>query len=83
VSRLTNPWMVTMAHIHLASTGQIVLPLFDLSATPSTLTTFSGCVFAPTSLLAQLIANPSASFVMVHTTVAPAGAIQGMVLRVA
>jgi hypothetical protein len=69
VSGLTN---VTAAHIHLVSTGAIVVPL----TTPTTGTS-SGCATVERSLLQQIVRNPSAYYVNVHTGTFPNGQVQG------
>lgn len=69
VSGLTN---VTAAHIHLVSTGAIVVPL----TTPTTGTS-SGCATVERSLLQQIVRNPSAYYVNVHTPTFPNGQVQG------
>jgi CHRD domain len=69
VSGLTN---VTAAHIHLVSTGAIVVPL----TTPTTGTS-SGCATVEKSLLQQIVRNPSAYYVNVHTQTFPNGQVQG------
>jgi CHRD domain len=69
VSGLTN---VTAAHIHLVSTGAIVVPL----TTPTTGTS-SGCATVERSLLQQIVRNPAAYYVNVHTGTFPNGQVQG------
>jgi hypothetical protein len=69
VSGLTN---VTAAHIHLGSTGAIVVPL----TTPTTGTS-SGCATVDRALLRQIVQNPSAYYVNVHTQTFPNGHVQG------
>ena len=69
VSGLTN---VTAAHIHLVSTGAIVVPL----TTPTTGTS-SGCATVERSLLQQIVQNPAAYYVNVHTQTFPNGQVQG------
>jgi hypothetical protein len=69
VSGLTN---VTAAHIHLVSTGAIVVPL----TTPTTGTS-SGCGTVEKSLLQQIVRNPGAYYVNVHTQTFPNGQVQG------
>ena len=69
VSGLTN---VTAAHIHLVSTGAIVVPL----TTPTTGTS-SGCATVERSLLQQIVRNPAAYYVNVHTQTFPNGQVQG------
>jgi hypothetical protein len=73
VSGLTN---VTAAHIHRASTGDVVVPL-----TAPTSGTSSGCVNVEKSLLQEILANPSAFYVNVHTTAFPGGQIRGNLTR--
>ena len=70
VSGLTN---VTAAHIHLVSTGAIVVPL----TTPTTGTS-SGCATVERSLLQQIVRNPAAYYVNVHTQTFPNGQVQGI-----
>jgi CHRD domain len=69
VSGLTN---VTAAHIHLVSTGAVVVPL----TTPTTGTS-SGCATVERSLLQQIVRNPAAYYVNVHTQAFPNGQVQG------
>ena len=63
VSGLTN---VTAAHIHLVSTGAVVVPL----TTPTTGTS-SGCATVERALLQQIVRNPAAYYVNVHTQTFP------------
>ena len=69
VSGLTN---VTAAHIHLVSTGAVVVPL----TTPTTGTS-GGCATVEKALLRQIVRNPSAYYVNVHTQTFPNGQVQG------
>jgi hypothetical protein len=69
VSGLTN---VTAAHIHLVSTGAIVVPL----TTPTTGTS-SGCATVDRALLQQIVRNPAAYYVNVHTQTFQNGQVQG------
>jgi hypothetical protein len=69
VSGLTN---VTAAHIHLVSTKAVVVPL----TTPTTGTS-SGCATVERALLQQIVRNPSAYYVNVHTQTYPDGQVQG------
>ena len=69
VSGLTN---VTAAHIHLALTGADVVTL----TTPTTGTS-SGCATVERSLLQQIVRNPAAYYVNVHTGTFPNGQVQG------
>jgi CHRD domain len=69
VSGLTN---VSAAHIHLVSTGAVVVPL----TTPTTGTS-SGCATVERSLLQQIVRNPAAYYVNVHTQTFPNGQVQG------
>ena len=69
VSGLTN---VTAAHIHLVSTGAVVVPL----TTPTTGTS-SGCGTVDRALLQQIVRNPAAYYVNVHTPTFPNGQVQG------
>jgi hypothetical protein len=63
---------VTAAHIHVKPSGDIVVPL-----TAPTNGSSSGCVTVAAALLQQIAQHPSNYYVNVHTTTAPAGAIQG------
>ena len=69
VSGLIN---VTAAHIHLVSTGAIVVPL----TTPTTGTS-SGCATVERALLQQIVRNPAAYYVNVHTQTFTNGQVQG------
>jgi hypothetical protein len=69
VSGLTN---VTAAHIHLVSTGAVVVPL----TTPATGTS-SGCATVDKALLQLIVRNPGAYYVNVHTQAFPNGQVQG------
>jgi hypothetical protein len=69
VSGLTN---VTAAHIHRLSTSAIVVPL-----TAPTSGTSNGCVTVERALLQEILANPGAFYVNVHTSAFPNGQIRG------
>ena len=69
VSGLTN---VSAAHIHLVSSGAVVVPL----TTPTTGTS-SGCATVEKALLQQIVRNPGAYYVNVHTQAFPNGQVQG------
>lgn len=69
VSGLVN---VTAAHIHLVSTGAVVVPL----TTPTTGTS-SGCATVERALLQQIVRNPAAYYVNVHTQTFSNGQVQG------
>jgi hypothetical protein len=69
VSGLTN---VTASHIHRVSTQAIVVPL-----TTSFTGTASGCVTVNKTLLKEIVANPGAFYVNVHTSAFPNGQIRG------
>jgi CHRD domain len=69
VSGLTN---VTAAHIHRGSTSAIVVPL-----TAPTSGTSSGCVSVDKTLLQEILNNPRAFYVNIHTTAFPNGQIRG------
>ena len=73
VSGLTN---VTAAHIHRGSTGAIVVPL-----TAPTSGTSSGCVTVEKALLREILANPGAFYINVHTATFPGGQIRGDLTR--
>jgi CHRD domain len=73
VSGLTN---VTAAHIHRVSTGAIVVPL-----TAPTSGTSSGCITVERALLREIMRNPGAFFVNVHTATYPNGQVQGPLSR--
>ena len=69
VSGLTD---VEAAHIHLVSTKAIVVSL----TTPTTGTS-SGCATVERALLQQIVRNPAAYYVNVHTKTFPNGQVQG------
>jgi hypothetical protein len=73
VTGLTN---VTAAHIHRVSTGAIVVPL-----TAPTTGTSSGCVTVERALLREIVANPAAFYVNVHTSTHEGGQVQGTLSR--
>src|ERR687897_2496754 len=62
---------VEAAHIHRGSTGDIVVPL----TTPTTGSS-SGCDTVAKALLQEIIRNPGAFYVNVHTKTFPAGQIR-------
>lgn len=63
---------VTVAHIHRVSTGAIVVPL-----TAPTTGTASGCTTVEKALLQEIVRNPDAFYVNVHTTAFTNGQVQG------
>ena len=69
VTGLTN---VTAAHIHRASTGDVVIPL-----TAPTTGSSSGCITVDKTLLQEVVKTPSAFYVNVHTQSFPNGQIRG------
>jgi hypothetical protein len=73
VTGLTN---VTAAHIHRASTGAPVVTL-----TAPTAGTSSDCVTVERALLREIVANPAAFYVNVHTSTHPDGQVQGNLSR--
>jgi CHRD domain len=73
VSGLTN---VTAAHIHRASTGDIVVPL-----TAPTTGSSSGTVSVSKTLLQEIVGNPSGFYVNVHTMSFPDGQIRGTLTK--
>lgn len=73
VTGLTN---VTAAHIHRVAGGAVVVPL-----TAPTSGTSSGCVTVERSLLQQIVSNPQAFYVNVHTSTFPNGQVQGTLSR--
>ena len=73
VTGLTN---VTAAHIHRVAGGAVVVPL-----TAPTSGTSSGCVTVERSLLQEIVRNPQAFYVNVHTSTYPNGQVQGPLHR--
>ena len=73
VSGLTD---VTAAHIHRGSTGAIVIPL-----TAPTTGSSAGCTDAAKTLLQEIVRDPQAFYVNVHTQSHPSGEIQGKLSR--
>ena len=73
VSGLTN---VTAAHIHRVSTDAIVIPL-----TAPTTGSSAGCTDAAKALLQEIVRDPQAFYVNVHTQSHPNGQIQGKLNR--
>jgi CHRD domain len=67
---------VTVAHIHRVSTGAVVVPL----SAPTT-GTASGCTTVAKALLREIVRNPDAFYVNVHTTTHPDGQVQGKLSR--
>lgn len=63
---------VTAAHIHRGSTGAVVVPL----SAPTTGTS-SGCVSVDKTLLQEILNNPGAFYVNVHTTQFQNGQVRG------
>ena len=67
---------VVAAHIHVAAVGvpgSVVVPLFAGSFAGTDMT--RGCVSA-NGLASAIIANPSAYYVNIHSTIYPAGAVR-------
>lgn len=75
VKKITLP--ATAAHIHLTSTGNVVVPL----TAPDASGTASGCVNTTRALVKAILATPGAYYVNVHTTDYPGGAIRGTLTR--
>jgi hypothetical protein len=72
----------TAAHIHEAfrgTAGPIVVPLTQpATGDPGA---SSGCVAADPALLADILQNPAAYYVNVHTPLFPGGALRGQLFR--
>ena len=73
VTGLTN---ITAAHIHRVSTDAIVVPL-----TAPTTGTSGGCVTVDKALLREILRDPGAFYVNVHTVSFPNGQVQGRLNR--
>jgi hypothetical protein len=67
---------VTDAHIHRVAGDAIVVPL----SAPTT-GTATGCVTVERTLLQEIVRNPAAFYVNVHTTAKPGGHVQGTLAR--
>lgn len=67
----------TGAHIHLASNGNIVVPLNAPDASGDA----SGCTNTTRPLVRAILANPAGYYVNVHTSDFPNGAIRGTLTR--
>jgi hypothetical protein len=67
---------VTAAHIHRVSTSAIVVPL----SAPTTGTS-GGCETVDKALLREILRNPGAFYVNVHTVSFPNGQVQGGLSR--
>jgi hypothetical protein len=63
----------TAAHIHIATTGAVVVPLNPAFTNG----VGSGSVTTTADIAAAIVANPSGYYVNVHTAAFPAGAIRG------
>ena len=74
VSNITLP--AAAAHIHSGATGVAGNPVVTLTA-PAANGAASGCVDADDALVDDIIANPSAFYVNVHTSDFADGAIRG------
>ena len=67
----------TGAHIHLASNGNIVVPLNAPNASGKA----SGCANTSRATVKAILSNPGGYYVNVHTTDYPNGAIRGTLTR--
>ena len=74
VANITLP--AVAAHIHPGATGVAGDPLVNLTA-PDATGAASGCVDADDAIVDDIIANPSAFYVNVHTSDFTPGAIRG------
>lgn len=70
------------AHVHRGTkheNGPVVVPLVQPSAGDPGAS--SGCVSAPSELLAEILTKPADFYVNVHSTAFPGGAVRGQLFR--
>ena len=74
VSNITLP--ASAAHIHRGAAG-VAGPVVVTLITPDADGSVAGCVAAPRALVKEILKNPAAFYVNVHTSDFPAGAVRG------
>jgi CHRD domain-containing protein len=78
VSGITLP--ATAAHIHQGPAG-VAGPIVVTLTPPDATGNSAGCTFASREVVVEIIRNPSAYYVNVHTTDYPGGAVRGQLGR--
>ena len=67
----------TAAHIHVAPVGVAGPVVVPLTVTSSTTGSTEGCVTVERSLLHEIVKDPAAYYINVHTSVTQPGAVRG------